>query len=151
MLSAAADSLGIFPLLGREVGIQQEAGHANDAIHGGPNLMAHGRQKGRLGFDCCQRLVAGLGQFSRPLTHFSIQGDVDLEQLPGLGFDEPNRDLGRGHGLFKFPLIGPALRLRHLLIAPLEQHHVARKIKDREGFFQLRQNRIEGRAHPPHD
>ncbi len=49
MIAAVTDHLGILPLFGRKLGVEQKAGHADHAIHGGPDLMAHGGQKLRLG------------------------------------------------------------------------------------------------------
>ena len=41
--------LGVFPLLGGKVGIQEHIGHANDAIHGSSDFVAHVRQEVTLG------------------------------------------------------------------------------------------------------
>ena len=43
-----ADDLGVLALLGREAGVEQQAGHADDAVHGGADFVAHVGQKVRL-------------------------------------------------------------------------------------------------------
>ena len=60
-LARVAHGLRVVPLSGVEVGVEQEVGHADDAVHGGADLVAHvgeevGLEPRRLG-----RLVAGLG------------------------------------------------------------------------------------------
>ena len=49
------DDPQILPLFGRELGVQHEIGHADDAIHRRPNLVTHVRQELALG------PVGGLG------------------------------------------------------------------------------------------
>src|SRR5690242_7235875 len=49
----------IFPLLERQVRIESEFSHANNAIHGGADFMAHVGEKLRLGS------IGGLGGFFR--------------------------------------------------------------------------------------
>ena len=48
-VSATAGGLDIVPLLIRQGGIQQQARHANDTVHGCANFMAHVRQELGLG------------------------------------------------------------------------------------------------------
>ena len=50
-IAAGADDLDVLALLARERGAQQQAGHADDAVHGGSDLVAHHGQE----------LAAGLG------------------------------------------------------------------------------------------
>ena len=50
MITAVADSFGELSLQGREVCVEEEAGHADHAIHGGPNLVTHGGKKRGLSF-----------------------------------------------------------------------------------------------------
>ena len=45
----AADHLGVFALLGSEAGVEQQTGHADDAVHGGADFVAHVGQKLALG------------------------------------------------------------------------------------------------------
>ncbi len=63
--SASADErhrLGEVPLVGVEVGVQQQAAHADDTVHRRADLVAHVGQKLTLEPRCLQRLVTGAGQ-----------------------------------------------------------------------------------------
>ena len=67
------DHIQILALLGIEFGIQSQIGHAEDAVHGSANLMAHVGQEFALGkvggFELC---VHGL-QFAGAGVNFSFQ------------------------------------------------------------------------------
>ncbi len=39
--SRAVDDLRVLALLGIEIGVQEQARHADDPVHGGPDLVAH--------------------------------------------------------------------------------------------------------------
>ena len=59
-VARAADALGVLPLALVEVGVQEQAGETDDAVHRGPDLVAHGGHERRLrprGLECG---VAGL-------------------------------------------------------------------------------------------
>ena len=43
--SRATHGLGIIALLGVQIGVQQQMGHADDPVHRGANFMAHVRQE----------------------------------------------------------------------------------------------------------
>ena len=43
------DHVEVLALLGGEVRVERERGHADDAVHRGPNLVAHVRQEFTLG------------------------------------------------------------------------------------------------------
>ena len=55
--AGGADGLNHFLLVGGEVGVEEERRHADDPVHGGPDLVAHGGEE--LGFGA----VGGLGLF----------------------------------------------------------------------------------------
>ncbi len=69
-------------LVGGEVGVEREFGHAEDAIHGGPNLVAHVGQKLAL------RPIGGFGGFlgslQRDVGRFERRR-VGLQLLLGVG------------------------------------------------------------------
>jgi len=48
-LAAGADGVDVVALGGGERGLVEERGHADDAVHRGADLMAHGREEGALG------------------------------------------------------------------------------------------------------
>ena len=48
-MAAGAGNLGIAPLVSIELGIEQQADHADDTVHRGPDFMAHGGHKFTLG------------------------------------------------------------------------------------------------------
>jgi hypothetical protein len=54
-VSARADDLGELPLLGRQLVVEEEAGHADHGVHRRPDLVAHRGEEGAL------RLGRGLG------------------------------------------------------------------------------------------
>ena len=54
-----ADRLGVLALLVVELGVGQEAAHADDRVHRRADLVAHRGQEGALG------LVGGLGRLTR--------------------------------------------------------------------------------------
>ena len=75
-LGARLDGLGVVPLLLVELGVQQQVDHADDAVHGRADLVAHVGEEGALG-------LAGRLSFDRQLV-----GALDgVLQLPvgGLG------------------------------------------------------------------
>ena len=53
----------IFALFRREAGFQSELGHADDAVHGRANLVAHIGQERALGTACSLRLLLCRGEF----------------------------------------------------------------------------------------
>ena len=48
-ITAAADNVGIFALFVVELGIHEQAAHADDRVHGRANFMAHGGEERALG------------------------------------------------------------------------------------------------------
>ena len=76
MITAVADSFGELSLQGREVCVEEEAGHADHAIHGGPNLVTHGGQKHGLGFHGGVRLI-----------HRDLERRIFLHDLFGVALD----------------------------------------------------------------
>ena len=48
-LAAGADGIDVVALGGGERGLVEEGGHADDAVHRGADLVAHGREEGALG------------------------------------------------------------------------------------------------------
>ena len=75
-LAALADGLGGLALLGREGRIQQQARHADDAIHGRADLVAHHREKLALGD---VGLLRGLLGHTQQLGLTLALGDVELQ------------------------------------------------------------------------
>ena len=57
------DGLGKFALLDRQLGIEEEAGHADDAVHGRADLVAHVGEELALGAGGDERGVAGGTKF----------------------------------------------------------------------------------------
>ncbi len=70
-VAAVADDLGELALFVVEKGVEQQAAHADDGVHRGADLVAHGGQEGALGF------VSGLGQFLCGLRLFVQPGVLD--------------------------------------------------------------------------
>ena len=68
-VAARVDDLGELPLLAREVGAEQEVGHADHGVHRRPDLVAHRGEEGAL------RLRRGLGLLAGPLQ----LGDVVVD------------------------------------------------------------------------
>ncbi len=95
-LGAVANGLGEFALFGVQGGVQQQAGHADDGVHGGANLVAHGRQEGAL----C--LVGGHRRGLRLLGRLEQPGVVEgqrselREAAQQLEFGAAEGALGRG-------------------------------------------------------
>ena len=72
-LAAGADGLGILPLLIAQGRVQEEPGHANDAVHGGADLVAHVGQELALKPRGCHGPVPGLGQLSSGLLQAQLR------------------------------------------------------------------------------
>ena len=58
-VAARADDLGELALLGRQLGTEQEAGHADHRVHRRPDLVAHRGEEGALRLRRGLRLLAG--------------------------------------------------------------------------------------------
>ena len=67
-----------------EGGIQQQAGHANDPIHGGTYLMAHGGEKGRFRAVRIFGLLPGVIEFCSLGMQFLGVGLQLQQQITGL-------------------------------------------------------------------
>ena len=67
--------LGIFELLFRQFRAQQQACHADDAVHRGPDLVAHIGQELALGLARGVCLIAGNPQFLVALHSLGFAGD----------------------------------------------------------------------------
>jgi hypothetical protein len=61
---AGADDLGQVPLLGGQLGVEQELGHADDRVHRRADLVAHGGEEGALGLGGRLGLAAGTQQLA---------------------------------------------------------------------------------------
>ncbi len=87
-LAGIAHGLRVVALLGRQIGIEQQSGHAENAVHRRADLMAHGRQKHRLGAARGLGLVARLAQLFLDLLAL---GDVAPDALDLDQRARPNR------------------------------------------------------------
>ena len=56
--------VGVLALLGRERRVEQQAGHADDAVHRRADLVAHRREELALGLRRGERRVARLGELA---------------------------------------------------------------------------------------
>jgi hypothetical protein len=97
-LGAGLDRLGGVALVGGEVGVQQQAGHPDDAVHRGPDLVADVREQLGLEPAKLQRLLvqarvrgggggllgveAGVGQCDRGLGRQRPE-DIGVVDVPG--------------------------------------------------------------------
>ena len=80
-----ADHLGVSPLLGRQLCVQQQAGHADDAVHRGADLVAHVGQETALGAAAGFRRFLSLEQFFFGLLSFR-----DIEDVPSMKAGRPS-------------------------------------------------------------
>ena len=74
------DHAQVLALLGREFGIESELRHADDAVHGRANLVAHIGEKGALGLAGGFRSLLG-----PPQLRFGLLALIDVER--GLAFE----------------------------------------------------------------
>ena len=122
---AGLDRLGVFPLRGREVGVEEQARHADDAVHRRANLVAHVGQELRLEPHRFERRIARLFELRGDLVAL---GDVttDADHADNLAVPiavrPPGRQVGpldavcgRGH-----QLVGGGLTSREDLIVPFD-------------------------------
>ena len=74
------DDAGKLLLFGRKSGVEQEIGHADNAIHRGADFMAHIRQKVTLG------LIGGCGTLDtfKPCLIGAVVGDSQCKQVANL-------------------------------------------------------------------
>ena len=86
-VAAGADDLGELALLGAELGVEQQAAHADDAVHGRADLVAHGGQEGALG------LVGGLGLLAGALQLADVVIDADEAGRPAVHHHRHARQL----------------------------------------------------------
>jgi hypothetical protein len=71
-LGRSRNGAGIGALLGRQLGIEQKPGHAEDPVHRGSDFVTHGGEEARLGLACVKRLVARLGQRQLSVARFAL-------------------------------------------------------------------------------
>ena len=79
------DDLRVLALLGREVGVLQEAGHADHAVHGGADLVAHVGHELGLEAEGLLGLAAGRDEHVDVLGHGGHALDTPLGVAPGVG------------------------------------------------------------------
>ena len=84
-LAAGSDGLGEVALLLVEPGLEQQARHADDAVHRRANLMAHVREERRLcarrgegGVASCRQLLERFAQLRRALHDPLLEGFLRL-------------------------------------------------------------------------
>ena len=81
-VAARADDLGELALLGGQLGVEQQAGHADDGVHRRADLVAHRREEGAL------RLCRRLGLLARAFELAEVARLVDRgrgERREGIG------------------------------------------------------------------
>ena len=83
-LGRRRDGAGIGALLGRQLGVEQQPGHAEDAVHRGSDLVAHRGEEAGFRLACLHRLIARLLQLK---LRRALLGDVaaDALDLAGCG------------------------------------------------------------------
>ena len=72
------DGLGIGALVGAQIGFQQQPAHAQHAIHGGADFVAHGGQEARLGPGA---RLGGIARFGQRVFERLALGDVAADAL----------------------------------------------------------------------
>ena len=104
--AGVAEDFGEAPLLGGEVGVEQQVGHAEDAVHGRADFMAHHREELALGG------AAGLG------------GGLRLEQagIVPLAFGNVMDEHQRALMAVEFRGHGADLHLHGMSVQPQEFH-----------------------------
>ena len=83
-----ADGFGVIALVGCQPGVEQQAGHADDAVHRRADLVAHGGQEFRLGMVGGFGLLLGVDQFARDpaaVGHVHIDADRTAVERAPLG------------------------------------------------------------------
>ena len=119
-ITACTDRFGVITLLGGEARVQQQAGHANNGIHGGAYFMAHHSQKrtfrliGRFGccpglLYCFHRLLAFSnihieGKKSNPSIFYQHRNTQDFHIDQGAILASPP-----GHTMNDLPCVGSSL------------------------------------------
>ena len=100
---AGLDRLGVFLLSGREVGVEEQVRHADDAVHGRANLVAHVGEEFRFEPHRFQRRIARLFELRGDLVAL---GDVttDADHADNLAAPiavrRPGRQIGPLHAGF---------------------------------------------------
>ena len=82
--AAFADGFGVIALVGCQPGIEQQPGHADDAVHRRADLVAHRGQEFRLGMVGGFRLLLRVEQFARdPAAIGYVHVDADRAAVEG--------------------------------------------------------------------
>ena len=82
--AALADGFGVIALVGGKPGIEEQPGHADDAVHGRADLVAHRGQEFRLGMVGGFRLLLRVEQFARdPAAVRYVHVDADRAAVEG--------------------------------------------------------------------
>ena len=134
------DGLGVGLLLRRQLGVAQQRGHAENAVHRRADLVAHRRQEARLGAVGRFRLQARLAQLGLGLAPL---GDVAAEAL-----HLRHGSVGRRHDmLLPFEPARPGARLDLLHVALLATRE-ARSERHDHRRRPARSARTPGPGHP---
>jgi len=84
-IGGEADQAEIFTLIGGELGVENEFGHAQNAVEGGADFVAHGGEEGAFGG--AGGFGGALGVLQQLLIHFPLGdvlgGDDDSPNTPG--------------------------------------------------------------------
>ena len=81
-LARAAHRLGVLALLGVELGVEQQPGHADHAVHRRADLVAHVGQELRLQARGLERLVARDGQLLLGSLSLGDVAQEGVERVP---------------------------------------------------------------------
>ena len=135
------------PLAPAEIGPREQVGHAQDADHRGPDLVAHLGQEVRLGLTRLLGLLLGATQLRRPLLHFGFERGLvgpnllaRVGKVPGHVLDRagqvadlvPGRDVERHIEVAQADLLGR----RAQLLDRREQDRAQKdqQQRDRQGY-----------------
>ena len=135
-VAAGTDRLDVFLLVLVERGVEQQARHADNAVHGRADFVAHVGQELALELGAGERLVARLGQFALDALAFDdllVQDAVGLGELGGALLDAGFEFLvGAAHHALGLLALGDvARRADPLADAPVVFQH--RHAAHREG------------------
>ena len=133
-LAAGPDGLDVVPLLRRQTGAQEQAGHGDDAVHGRANLVAHVGDELGLALRRAFRRRAGEAEFPRAFREQIMRALLPRRR------EDARFQFGKNEGLGDEVVRAELEGLDFLLNCPVRGEHDHGDVRDLDGRLERAQH-----------